>query len=77
MIAFEKDGRTMEVYSDIQATAFEKAGWKRVTAKPATPDVPVHDIEALKAEADALGLTYHPHIGYEKLAERVAEAKRG
>lgn len=31
------------------------------------------DLEMLKAQADQLGVTYHPNISYEKLRERVKE----
>lgn len=36
---------------------------------------PVLDLEALKKEADALGIKYPQNIGAEKLAEKIAEAK--
>lgn len=31
------------------------------------------DLEMLKAQADTLGIEYHPNIGYEKLRERIKE----
>lgn len=33
------------------------------------------ELEALKAEADAMGLKYHHKAGAEKLADLIAEAK--
>ena len=34
MIILEKDGLQMEVCTDVQASVFERNGYKRVTAKP-------------------------------------------
>jgi hypothetical protein len=34
MIILEKDGLRMEVCTDVQASAFERNGYKRVTAEP-------------------------------------------
>ena len=34
------------------------------------------DLDSLKAEANALGITYMPNIGARKLSEKIAEFKR-
>ncbi|GHV47089.1 hypothetical protein FACS189499_03940 [Clostridia bacterium] len=33
------------------------------------------ELELLRAEADSLGVNYHPNIGADKLRERIKEAK--
>lgn len=53
---------------EAKAPAAEKAQ-KEADEKPAL------DLEALKKEAEALGIKYPTNIGAEKLAEKIAEAK--
>ena len=53
-----------------QIKANEAAGWV------VEGDESDADIEALKAEADKLGIEYSPRIGAKTLAERIAEAKK-
>lgn len=36
-------------------------------------NVELNEIDVLKAQADTLGITYHPSIGVDKLREKVAE----
>ena len=71
-----KDGRVQMLTSDTQAVAFRRAGWEidgeEAPQRPAEDDV---ELDALKAEAEALGVEYHPNIGYEKLKARVDEAR--
>ena len=54
--------------AELEATEAEKA-------EKEADENPVLDLEALKKEADALGIKYPQNIGAEKLAEKIAEAK--
>lgn len=84
MFTATKDGRTMTLLDSVQAAAFEKSGWAiggaEKSAPVVTPEVePVAAEEAitpsLRDQADALGIRYHPNIGDEKLAAKIAEVK--
>ncbi|GHV09286.1 hypothetical protein FACS1894217_13210 [Clostridia bacterium] len=78
MITVKKDGRTQVLHNDIQVAAFETNGWELVTIEKQVEGNNQDDnaeITALKAEADKLGITYHPNIGAEKLRERIDKAK--
>lgn len=51
----------------------KKEGW--VVEGEETIDEPTDDIEALKAEATALGIEYHHKAGVKKLKELIEAAK--
>ena len=74
MFTVKKDNKVQKLYSENQLVAFEKAGWELVGGK-ADVETPEYDIDALKAEADELGISYMPNIGASKLAARIAERK--
>ena len=73
MFTVQKDDRVQELLDDIQLDAFLKAGWEQI--ENGSQNEQSLDIDALKAEADALGVSYMPNIGAKKLAERIAEFK--
>ena len=79
MFKATKDGRTMTLLDSVQAAAFEKSGWRIEGAEKSAPapkpesTAPVEP--SLKDQADALGIKYHPNIGDEKLAAKIAEVK--
>lgn len=77
MYIVKKDEITRQLTSDIQVSAFTANGWEIVKGDaPENSEQDVSgEISALKAEADALEIKYHPNIGAEKLREKIAEAK--
>ena len=82
MFKATKDGRTMTLLDSVQAAAFEKSGWEvrgadKSALSPAPEPVAIEEPgePSLKEQADALGIKYHPNIGDEKLAAKIAEVK--
>ena len=80
MFKATKDGRTMTLLDSVQAAAFEKSGWEIKGAEKSAPTPKaetsmVPEEPSLKEQADALGIKYHPNIGDEKLAAKIAEVK--
>lgn len=79
MFVATKDGRTMTLLDSVQAAAFEKSGWAVGGIEKSAPtpklesNAPVEP--SLRDQADALGIKYHPNIGDEKLAAKIAEVK--
>lgn len=77
MYTATKDNRKVGLHNDVQAAAYKKSGWE-VTNTPTNPtagDGKPADLDALKAEATALGVDFGPNIGYVKLLERIEAAK--
>jgi hypothetical protein len=71
--------------SDARALALEEAGLARIIDAPVIPEPepePIKDeeseaaeLEAVKSELDALGISYHPRIGLDKAKAKLDEAK--
>ena len=75
-IIVAKGARTQRLMNDTQLAAFLKGGWTLdETSKPSIEKpVSAESIEALKKEADALGIDYQHNIGVEKLREKINAA---
>lgn len=73
MFTATKNGAIIGLHSDVQAAAFRSAGWE-VAAAGKTAPADDEALTALKDKADALGVKYHPNIGFEKLKVKVDEA---
>lgn len=78
MIKLEKDGRNMEVRTDVQASAFLSNGWKKVEQTKAKETYTKTDImrmklEDLKTLANEVGMTVEEEITGAKLKERIIE----
>lgn len=82
MYTVTKNKRVQKLLCDTQLAAYLNAGWTKTENcteesvvpidEPATNE-PELDIDALKAEADALGISYMPNIGPVKLKRRIEE----
>lgn len=89
MTVVTKGDRTMTLHDGVQVAAFKKSGWAVGGQRAPEPPVPEPELPepaetpesspepSLKEQADALGIKYHPNIGDEKLAEKIAAAKEG
>ena len=62
-----KNGEKVVALDDVQAAAFKNAGLEEIEEKKD------EELEALKKEADELGIEYSPNIGKKKLKERIEE----
>lgn len=70
----EAKAREAELLKENEALKAKLAELEAKDEKPAL-DPKALDLEALKKEADVLGIKYPQNIGAEKLAEKIAEAK--
>ena len=70
MYKVKKDNVMQELASQVQVTAYLKSGWKLIEEKNKGGDT-----EALKAEANSLGVKYDANDDAEKIRQAIEKHK--